>query len=131
MQCHAALIADISNTPPVYVPEEAVDLEEDTNEEWYGLEYTLELSRRDRRGSESGEPTSRGEHSKVNRLNLPITTSRNSKVGLIRVMNLGLRSTKGPYQLFAKTKATITGGGGTGTWTSRMRGVGRGKRWNL
>lgn len=71
VQCYDALIADISSGPPPLVPEEAVEQEEDPGEEWYGLEYTLELSRRDRRGSESGDPTSGGEHSKVNRLNLP------------------------------------------------------------
>lgn len=34
-------------------------------EEWYGLEYTLELSRRDRQGSNSYDQNPVGEHSKV------------------------------------------------------------------
>lgn len=52
------LIADISNETPDSM-EEALD--KGSDDEWFGLEYTIELSKRDRRGSE----TSAGEHSKV------------------------------------------------------------------
>lgn len=37
----------------------------DLPEDWYGLEYTLDLSRRDRRGLHDYPEISAGEHSKV------------------------------------------------------------------
>lgn len=66
-QSYDALIADISNETAAFIAEETSDGGSD--DEWYGMEYTLELSKRDRRGSESTDPTSGGEHSKVYCLN--------------------------------------------------------------
>ncbi|KAJ7163810.1 hypothetical protein C8R43DRAFT_1168403 [Mycena crocata] len=66
-----ALLADISNdtdTPEVLLENELLahasgNTDIDDQDEWYGLEYTLELSNRERRASET-HSLSGGEHSK-------------------------------------------------------------------
>ncbi|KAF7982350.1 hypothetical protein HWV62_29074 [Athelia sp. TMB] len=59
------LIADVSgNESTTFNPDETIDGNALSDNEWYGLDYTIELSKRDRRGSESTDPLSGGEHSK-------------------------------------------------------------------
>lgn len=60
-QPYETLIADISGAVDAKIPEV---VEEDNGSEWWGLEYTLELSRKDSRTSDASEETG-GEHSKV------------------------------------------------------------------
>ncbi|KAJ7666533.1 hypothetical protein B0H17DRAFT_1089590, partial [Mycena rosella] len=57
-----ALLADISSDPPAAEGAGTAAPVDDTDE-WYGLEYTLELSTRERRASET-QVVSVGEHSK-------------------------------------------------------------------
>ncbi|KAH7930061.1 hypothetical protein BV22DRAFT_86740 [Leucogyrophana mollusca] len=59
--CYDSLIEDITG---VSVTSNAgVNLGDDTGDEWYGLEYTIEISRRDRRPSDNYVPSA-GEYSK-------------------------------------------------------------------
>lgn len=57
---------------PIQGGERTAETAPDDSEEWFGLEYTLELSNRERRASESLAPLdpseSVGEHSKVRRI---------------------------------------------------------------
>lgn len=86
----------------------------DDPEEWYGLEYTLELSSRERQPSDTQSFSEGGEHSKVIVVPLfRLLVSSDSMAIFDRVENLGQPSIEGPSIHPLKTKITINGRTGT------------------
>lgn len=81
----------------------------DDPEEWYGLEYTLELSSRSRQPSDT-QSFSAGEHSKVNFVPLSHSLfASGSLTAFDRVENLGQPFIKGVFIHPLKMKITING----------------------
>lgn len=66
IKCFDTLLDDIpDNVAPISQVKDKATVVTSDADEWYGLEYTLELSCRERRASECDHDPSAGEHSKV------------------------------------------------------------------
>lgn len=127
-QCYDSVIDDV---PGLHKARSAASTKSqvgattDDRDEWYGLEYTLELSSRERRPSDT-QSLSPGEHSKV------VLRSRQSRLFTIqyRAVNHGPRSIKAPSTHFSRMRTTINGRIGIGTLIVRMREESIRKAWS-
>lgn len=108
-QSFDSLVSNFADEPSAVLFQEVIS--NDLPEDWYGLEYTLELSRRDRRGSKDHPDISAGEHSKVYILN-PLLCLDAIIFRLkcnARAVNPGQSSIKALCPPFWKTRSTTTG----------------------
>ena len=134
-QCYDTLINNVPGSYKArfaaYVESQGRPISND-RDEWYGLEYALELSSWERCPCDT-QSLSAGEHSKVRRPLLIIHYCYPYLAYLpmqYRAVNHRLRSIRAPSTRFLRMRTTISGRTGIDTLIDRMKGRSIRKGWN-